>query len=425
MKSRDISIDLNDVSLQLAECRTLSNGIKHYSLSGDEFEVLRVSFVFGAGSIRQQKPFTASATAYLMAEGSETMDAHQIAESLDFYGSHYDVNVDRDYTYFNICMLSKFAEQTLAIAEQILIHPIFPEHEVQTYCAKRKQRLTIEREKVETRAREEFARSLFGAEHPYGISSHQDEYDKLTRDDVVNVFKNLYTAQNCTVVSSGKVGDRERELIEQLAEMIPQGEALQAVDLPAIVSRPWHVVELPNAVQSSIRIGARLFTRTHPDFLAMQLLATTLGGYFGSRLMRSLREERGLTYGVMSAMVNFAHAGYFAVATQVNGEATREAIELIKTEIERLRSEPIPEDELEMVRRIMIGEIMRILDGPFGIADVTIETIMCGLDNSMIENNVERIMNYTPEELLDVAQRYLNTEDMVYVVAGSVDAPFV
>ncbi len=419
--NRDMSIDLGDVALQLAKCHTLSNGVKHYSMSSDEFEVLRVSFVFGAGSIRQTKPFTASATAYLLAEGSEEMDAHKIAESLDFYGSHYDVNVDRDYTYFNICMLSKFAEQTLDIAEQILIHPIFPEHEVHTYVAKRKQRLTIEREKGETKAREEFARSLFGADHPYGISSHEDEYNNLTREDVVELYNSLYIAQNCTVVSSGKVGDRERELIERLASMIPVGEPLPAIALPEVVSRPQHIVELPTAVQSSIRIGRRLFTRTHPDFLAMQLLATTLGGYFGSRLMRSLREERGLTYGVMSAMVNFAHEGYFAVATQVNVEATQEAVELIKVEIERLRSEPIPEEELEMVRRIMVGEIMRILDGPFGVADVTIETIMCGLDNTMIEDNVRQIMSYTSEELLSIAQRHLDTEQMVYVVVGGVN----
>ncbi len=414
------TIDLNDVSLQLAECRTLSNGVKHYTLPSDEFEVLRVSFVFSAGSIVQQKPFSASATAYLLAEGSEKMNAHQIAEALDFYGSHYDVNIDRDYTYFNLCMLSKFSAETLAIAEQIILHPTFEEHEVNSYCAKRKQRLTIEREKVETKAREEFARSLFGDKHPYGISSHQDRYDELTRDDVVDIYNRFYTAQNCIVVSSGRITEHERALIEALAEQIPTSETRPSITLPEPTTTLYSVVEQPSAVQSSIRIGCRLFTRLHPDFLAMQLLATALGGYFGSRLMRTLREERGLTYGVMSAMVNFARDGYFAVATQVDADSTAEAISLIKEQIELLRSEPMSEEELEMVRRIMVGEIMRILDGPFGVADVTIETILCGLDNTMIENNVAQIMSYTAQQLQEVAQRHLDPEKMVCVVAGRV-----
>lgn len=412
------SIDLNDVKLQLAECHILSNGVKHYTLPSNEFEVLRVSFVFGAGSIMQTKPFTASATAYLLAEGSEMMDGQQIAESLDFYGSHYDVNIDRDYTYINICMLSKFAKQTLSIAEQILLHPIFPEQEVSSYCAKRKQRLTIEREKVETKAREAFAQALFGGQHPYGVSSHQDNYDSLTRDDVANIYYKLYTAENCIVVSSGRITDTERELIERVASQLPSAERPPKVDIPEVVTTPYTYTPQPTAVQSSIRIGRRLFTRLHPDFLGMQLVATALGGYFGSRLMRTLREERGMTYGVMSAMVNFAHDGYFAVATQVGVESSGEAIELIKEQIEILRHEPIGDDELEMVRRIMIGEIMRILDGPFGIADVTIETILCGLDNSMIERNVESIMSYTAAELQQLAYKYLDTTQMVVVVAG-------
>lgn len=414
------SIDLNYVKLELAQCHILNNGVKHYTLPSNEFEVLRVSFVFGAGPIVQTKPFAASATAYLLAEGSEMMDAQQIAESLDFYGSHYDVNIDRDYTYFNVCMLSKFAKQTLAITEQILLHPTFPDHEVESYCAKRKQRLTIEREKVETKAREAFAQALFGDQHPYGISSHQDNYDQLTRDDVADIYYRYYTAENCIVVSSGHITDVEREIIERVASQLPSGDRVTKPIIPEIVTTPYTYIAQPTAVQSSIRMGRRLFTRRHPDFLGMQLLATALGGYFGSRLMRTLREERGLTYGVMSAMVNFAHDGYFAVATQVGVESSDEAIELIKEQIEILRHEPIGEDELEMVRRIMIGEIMRILDGPFGVADVTIETILCGLDNSMIEQNVISIMNYTAAELQLLAYKYLDTTQMVTVVAGGI-----
>ncbi len=409
-----------DISLANATVHTCSNGAKIYILNSEEFEVLRVSFVFGAGSVHQDSPFVASATANLLSEGNEEFSSHDIAEKLDYYGSYYDVNIDRDYTYISFCSLSKFVEPTLEVAEQIIIRPSFPEHEVESYCAKRKQRLMIERQRIETKAREEFAKSLFGESHPYGITSAAEDYDTLKRESVVEFYKRYYTAANGFVVCSGKVTDSEFALIERLVEKMPCGESADAVHLPEVVQRPYHLVEDSAAVQSSIRIGRRLFTRSHPDFLGMQVVATILGGYFGSRLMQSLREERGYTYGVVSAMVNFAAEGYLAVATQVGCEVAADALELIYHEIERLRTEQVSDEELAMVKHIMAGEIMRILDGPFGVADVTIENILCDTDNSIIAENLRLLEQITPTDILRLAKEYLDRETLVTVVAGAV-----
>ncbi|MFR9503075.1 MAG: pitrilysin family protein [Rikenellaceae bacterium] len=408
-----------EISLQNATVRECSNGVKIYILHSEEFEVLRLSFIFAAGSVHQSAPFVASATANLLSEGSESMTSQQIAEKLDYYGSYYDVNVDRDYTYINFCSLTKFVEPTLEVAEQIIIHPSFPSSEVETYAAKRKQRLTIERQRIETKAREEFARSLFGEKHPYGITSPTEAYDALRAEDVRAFFKSHYCANNCFVVCSGRVGEREIELIEGVVEAMPVGASIPAVEFPQAVQRPYIFMEDSSAVQSSIRIGRRLFTRSHPHFLGMQVVATLLGGYFGSRLMQSLREERGYTYGVVSALVNFAAEGYFAVATQVGCEVANDALEVIYNEIERLRTEPVSEEELTMVKHIMAGEMMRILDGPFGIADVTIENIMCQTDNSIIAQNLKRIETITAQEIQQLAATYLDRKDLITVLAGA------
>ena len=172
------------------------------------------------------------------------------------------------------------------------------------------------------------------------------------------------------------------------------------------------------AVQSSIRMGRLLFTRAHEDFIPMQVLSTTLGGYFGSRLMQNLRERNGFTYGVFSAMVNFQNTGYLAIATQVCTDVTEQALEQIAIEIDTLRNELVSEQELSLVKNIMAGEMMRILDGPFGIADVTTENILCGFDNSHIADNLSRIRTTTAEEIRALAQKYLDPKDIVTVVAG-------
>lgn len=406
------------VDVAQAQKRLLANGMALYTLTSDDFEVLRITFVFRAGSARQRAHFSASAAANMLAEGTRDMSAHQIAEQLDYYGSYFDVNIDRDYSYISFCTLSKFVRQTLAVAEQIVLHPTFPEQELRTYCAKRKQRLAIERTKVDVEAREAFAKALFGPEHPYGITAPEAEYDRLTRDDVAGFYARHYTADNGFVVCSGRIGEEELQAVTALAGQLPREPREDGMPFPAPQTSHEAFVEHPGAVQSSIRIGRLLFPRQHPDFVPMQVVASALGGYFGSRLMRNLREEHGYTYGVVAAMVNFEREGYFAVAAQVGTDVTDAALEEIYTEIERLRTEPMPEEELSLVKNIMIGEMMRILDGPFGIADVTIENILCGRDNTVIGENIRRIQAMTTADVQRMAQKYLARADLVTVIAG-------
>lgn len=406
------------IELADAESITLRNGMKLYILSTEDFEILRLSVLFRAGSASQEVPFSASATANLLAEGSLHMQAREISERLDYHGSYFDVNIDRDYTYISFAMLSKFVQPTLDVAAEILLHPTFPEEEVRTYCAKRKQRLAIDRTKVDVRAREAFAEAMFGANHPYGVRFDEAAYDQLGREVLATFYARHYTADNAFAVCSGRVGATERKALIALLEQIPASGTKPKPHFPA--PQQQHEVRLTHegAVQSAIRIGRLLFPREHPDFLGMQVVAAALGGYFGSRLMQNLRERNGFTYGVIAAMVNFEHEGYLAIATQVGTEVTEEALAAIYHEIERLRQEPMSEEELQLVKNIMTGEMMRILDGPFGVADVTIENILCGRTNHAITEQVERIRAITPEEVQRLAHKYLAREELVTVVVG-------
>ncbi len=407
-------------SVEVAEAavQTLPNGVKIHTLASDDFEVLRVTFVFTAGTSVQQAAFSASAAANLLAEGTRDCTAHEIAERLDYYGSYFDVNIDRDMVYVSFCMLSKFAAPTLELAEQILLHPLFPAEEVAAYCAKRKQQLLIDRTKTDTQAVEAFAQALFGPQHPYGRSSDATLYDRLTRADIAEFYARHYTAENCFVVCSGRVGETEQQAIAAIAAQLPAGGGATRPKIPAPETQHELFVKHAGAVQSSIRVGRLLFPRQHPDFVGMQVAAMALGGYFGARLMQNLREEHGYTYGAAAAMVNFQQAGYFAIATQVGTEATQAALREIHAEIARLRDEPMPATELEMVKNMMAGEMMRILDGPFGIADVTIENLLCGMNNRVIGENLRRIRETTPDEVQRLARRYLAREDLVTVIAG-------
>lgn len=405
------------IEIPMPQKFSASNGIELYALKNSGQKVVRLSIVMRAGSSYQRVPFSASATLNMLSEGSEEMSSQQIAMQLDYFGSYFEVSADRDYAVITFCCLDKFFTQTMRLVEQIVLYPVFPDKELRTYCDKRRQELGIERSKAAIKARELFAQKLFGAQHPYGISSPECLYDNLSREHLQEFYNRHYTAESCFMVCS--IGhDAQIDAILRLAEKIPASENSEKRIFPAPDTSPYGFALQADAVQSAIRIGRRLFPRSHPDFIGMQVVATALGGYFGSRLVQNLREKRGYTYGVLASMVNLEKDGYIAIATQVGANVTKEAVEQIFCEMERLRTAPIGNEELACVRNMIYGEIMRILDGPFGIVDVTIENIQNGTDNNETDRMIRQIRNIGPDRIAQLCSQYLIADTFTTVVAG-------
>lgn len=422
--SRDIKLPEivipSSIDAPTAELYTTPSGVEVMYINVGSQDVIRYSLVFNAGVKFQKAAFVASATVNMLSEGAGDMSARQIAEMLDFYGIYYDVNIDRDYTVVTICALSRFSDKALKLLEKFVTAPHFHEEELETYRTKRKQALAVEREKVDFQARERFAEALFGKEHPYGSISDEKNYDNLTRDMLQGYFKEFYNRNNLFAVVSGKVSMGDVEALSAIIETLPKGRRADGDITIPINSTPRVAIKRDGALQSAIRVGCVCFDRMHPDFIGMQIVATILGGYFGSRLVMNLREDKGYTYGAFSAMVNMARSGYMAITTEVRADATDAALEQIYYEIDRISSELVDEQELGMVKSVMVGEVMRILDGPFGIADVTIENHQNGTDNSYVSKMVEEIVATTPERLLELCQKYLKRENFVEIIIGNV-----
>ncbi len=402
-----------------AQQTVLPNGIRLWTIDAGTQPLVRLSLVFGAGTRYQSAPFVASAMLNLMSEGTAHYTAAQIAEMFDFYGIYYDTSIDRDYSVVTVSCLSRFLPKTLELLGEILLEPQFPERELEIYASKRKQQLTIEREKPSYQARELFSEALFGKEHPYGRVSPAAEYDKLNTEMLRAFYETYYTSENLFAVASGEVTPSAREAMAQFLSRFPTTDPTADAGIPPVHSTAMIREKRNGALQSSIRIGKVLFPKEHPDFNGMQVAATVLGGYFGSRLVKNLREEKGYTYGIYSAMLNMQHSGYFAVASDVTAQATDDAVAEILKEVERLRTELVPVTELDMVRNIIVGEMMRILDGPFGIADVTIENVQCGMTNEALTAFFDEVRSITPERIRELAVRWLDPASFSTVIVGA------
>lgn len=406
----------NNIDVLKAEKNTI-NGYDIYTINCSDIDVVKICFVFNAGVKFQNISFLASSTLNLISEGTSKYSAKQIAEILDFYGIYFDANIDRDNTIVTFCCLRRFLDQTIDLACQILSCPLFDKDELSIHTAKRKQSIRIEREKSDYLARELFAEALYGKNHPYGKIADEKDYDILTPDMLRQFFDIHYTAQNSFVVMSGKLFDTDIEKVMGIVEKMRQGTCTTS-DIYKVESTKDIFLERPNARQSSIRIGKVLFNKQHPDYVGMQVVSTILGGYFSSRIVSNIREDKGYTYGAFAGMITMQDSGFFAVSSEVAVLHTDDAVREILKEIEILQTEFIEEDELNMVRSVMIGDIMRVLDGPFGIADVTIDNILLKYDNSYIENMIEQINSITPEKIRELTVKYLSVDTLTTVIVG-------
>ena len=396
---------------------TCANGTRLYTMHNSKQGVIRVSFIFRAGTSWQNVPFSASATINTLSEGTERFSALEIAERLDFVGSYFDANIDRDWAVLTYCSLSKFATETFEIAEQVVLHPTFPEREIEVYCAKRKEQLIVQRSKPDHLSRELFGKSLFGAEHPYGITSPAEAYDSLCRGDVEEFYRTHYTAEGCFAVLCGDITDEHIARTMAILEQLPHGTTLERT-IPAPAPQHFATLNVEGAVQSCLKIGTPLFPRTHPDFIPMQMVATAMGGYFGSRLMQNLRERHGYTYGAYSAMINLDQSGYFVMSADVASNYSEAAIEEMMHEVEQFCSKPMDERELQMVKNIIFGDVMRIFDGPFGVADVTIENIQNDTDNGYTERLLHQVATAQASHLQEVASKWLIPSNLTTTIVG-------
>lgn len=407
------------LAIPAAEQTILPNGVHLWTIDAGTQPLVRLSLVFRAGTRYQPAAFAASAALSLMSEGTARYTAAQIAEMFDFYGIYYDTSIDRDYSVVTVSCLNRFLDRTLELLGEILFEPLFSERELEIYASKRKQQLTIEREKPSYQARELFSEGLFGKEHPYGRVSPAADYDNLNTQMLRSFYDTYYTAGNLFAVASGQIGPETETALDTFLSRFGTTAGTADPGIPPTHSTTLIREKRDGALQSSIRIGKVLFPKEHPDFNGLQVAATVLGGYFGSRLVKNLREDKGYTYGIYSAMLNMQHSGYFAVASDVTASATDDAVAEILKEVERLRTEPVPMAELNMVRNIIVGEMMRILDGPFGISDVTIENVQCGMTNEALSAFFDEVRTITPERIRELAVKWLDPATFTTVIVGA------
>ncbi|MDP2387541.1 MAG: pitrilysin family protein [Bacteroidota bacterium] len=412
---------IDKVDIIQAKKQTLSNGIEVYSIDAGSQELTRIEFIFHAGMYYQPAPLIASSANNLAETGTKSYTADQISDNIDFYGSFFEYGVGQDHASFTLYSLNKYLEPTITYVEDIIKNPTFPKHEFDIFLANKKQKHLVNSEKVSVLARRKFNELLFGEKHPYGIEVKDQDFDTTSLQDVVDFYAHHYHYKNCIIVASGKL---PANLIEILNKHFGQNNwgSGKAVEEKKIViagtNELKHYVKKDDAIQSAIRIGRVLFNKTHEDYFAFQVLNTVLGGYFGSRLMANIREDKGYTYGIGSGLASLAHGGYFFISTEVGSDVTNDALKETYKEIKTLREDLVGDVELELVKNYILGQFQRSVEGPFSLADKFKAIWEFGLDYSYFDNYFHAVKNIKATHLRDLANKYLQEKDLIECVVG-------
>ncbi|PPL04881.1 M16 family metallopeptidase [Parapedobacter indicus] len=403
---------------------TFSNGLKVFVFDSGEQDLVRIEWIIGHLFSQENQALLNTGVCELLPEGTHTLSSAQIAELIDFHGAFLIPELGYDQSSLTLFSLNKHLEDLLPVIKDMLTNAIFPEKELATYVRNNKQKLQIALQKNNFVARRLFNKAIFGSIR-YGYVPEMLDYDELTRDNLLSLFRQQYRPSNCTLVISGKITESVINRLEHLfgSNWVNQDDFACAERTPDVPT-PEEMLTVDireDSVQSAIRLGCLSIQRCHSDFPGLQVLNTVLGGYFGSRLMTNIREDKGYTYNISSGLVSLKHSAFFTIASEVGVDVTAATLREIEKEINKLRNEPMSEEELSVVRSYMMGSLLGSLENIFSHADKFKNVYFSGLGLDYYDHYTSVVNTITPDEICCMANTYLDYDKMIKVVVGKME----
>jgi zinc protease len=402
-----------NVRLPNVEKMTLQN-VPVYVIRGNSEPVLHLEFIFQAGRVHAVHPSVASATAAMLSEGTQSRTSSAIAEEVEFVGSTIRCNAGTDALSISVYSLSKHFEKTLLILEDILTSAVFPEVELSLYKQNREQKLEIALQQNEYLATAAVMRSIYGP-HVYGYSGTSADILNLSRDSLLD-HSELLGTRNLNAFICGDVDESHLKSLDSLLSRLSTSKESIACAKPELLPAAIQVTEGPQHMQCAIRLGQQAIIRTHENYPGLFFLNTLLGGYFGSRLMKNIREEKGLTYGISSSLESLVQGSVFIISTEASLENKDVVLQEIKNELGGLRNAAVSERECIMVRNYIMGNMMMQLDGPFRSMDVIKTFVLEQVPFGYFDNFIDSIKSVSPSELQSLANTYLDWDNLHQVV---------
>lgn len=414
--------DLDKIGIPFPERVLLSNGIPLHIIRAGEQDVVRLDLVFKGGSWHQTQSLQALFTNRMLREGTGKYSSVDIAEKLDYYGAWLELSSSVEHSYITLYSLNKYFRETLEVIESIVKEPSFPEKELSRVVETNLQQFLVNKTKVDNITRRSMLVAMFGEKHPCGRLVEEGDYRALNPETLSSFYTAHYMSCNCSIYISGKVTPQIVDCVEHFFGKETFGAnhfSLNELATPIEVTPQKRIfVESSDSMQSAIKLATHSITRMHPDYKKLRVLITLFGGYFGSRLMTNIREDKGYTYNIFANMAFYPDSSLLVVATETDNEYTEPLIAEIYKEIDRLHNELVSEEELALVKNYMLGEMLRSYESAFSLSDAWIFIQTTGLPDNFFEHSLQAIRETTVQDVNKLARQYLNKENLKEMIAG-------
>ncbi|MEM8886634.1 MAG: pitrilysin family protein [Bacteroidota bacterium] len=408
------------IPLPTVEQIKLSNGIPVYFLPYGTAEVIEVQAICRGGSNFQARSGIAKFSMQNMVEASKHHSSLELAQELDAYGSWLGQQAEEECLALTLATISKNLKHTLHLFREVLTEPAFSPEEFNTLKARTLQKMHVSEQKTSTKASRSFRKQLFGGNHPYGLSFGSAELKSIELEELKAYYQSYISTANLKLLVTGQFDQDEclALLEKEFGSLKIAGSIPDEISLSEVSPEGGRYLTEQEGMQSSLRLGHLGMSRAHPDYYGMQVVNTILGGYFGSRLMHNIREEKGYTYGIYSGWLGLKHNGFFVVQADIGNEYVEATITEVKKEMHLLCDKGVGEEELQLVKNYMLGQGISQRETPFQLGDLLRFSLSMGISFEEIDRKFQVIDGISAEEVQRLAQTYLKPDSLSEIVVG-------
>ena len=405
------------------ESKVLSNGIKVYSFNNPEMDVVFMKIIFdNAGTISQDKFFTASLTKTQLNQGTKDFSAQELADEIDFYGLNYLPSTSNERTSLGFSFLKQYQKDVLPLIEQMIKYPVFPENNLKVAINNARQEYLLKLQKTNFLAHKTFMQELFGKENPYGMYARVEDYDNVKADDLRDFYRKRYSCNQCYIMLSGNVDEEfysllDKSLGQDFWNKTTADTTRQEINIDLTPKNKTIITPLDSAVQASIAMGRLMPKVAHEDFISLSVLNCLFGGYFNSRLMSNIREEKGYTYGIDSVIAPFKYGSVMLIVSDVTADKDNATLDEIRKEMKLLREEKVSEDELATVKNYMIGDLLRATDGVQEISENYEYFIRYNLPDTYNSYMLNKVQSTTADDIIELANKYFKEDEFLISIS--------
>lgn len=400
----------------------LDNGTYLHIESSGEAEVCRLTVALPGGEAEAPKAGLANCAAQLLQEGTVCNSGEEIAQKLEFNGAWLLTAVSTHYTLVTLCCINDKFLEILPVIYDIINNPVFPESSFRQVIEKTASRFEIEREKVSVLADETLRKLAYGDDNPLSRAQNPEVIRELTRKEISDFHFSRLNSEDTHIFFSGLLNEG---MINAVVKMFSRPCTDGHYNFTPLIFnenrrvRQEHVEKI-NSKQSAVKMMIPTIGRDNSDFVALRLTVTALGGYFGSRLMLNIREDKGLTYGISSALLGYKDKGFIMISTQTDSRSVDEVIRLIKVELERMKdASSYTRDELKRLSGMSLLSLANVLETPFSRMEFYQTRFLADTPPDYFERQEMTARMVMGELLAAQATKYFDLSRLIIVTAGA------